>query len=293
MTSADNVEKIKLGILRISSTPFLREGFSASLQPRDLGEMPSRNLLALFCYLSCRNTLVEGYKSQSSTLFMLLKSITANKLQKSVINEARNGSICQQVFCTFEASEHVSRKVDSCSLTTCLIASTCKALNWCANFKSPERTRSCCGQVTRNPPKRTGFKSRSAVAPGFSQEEIVTGRCHWPALFLRDLPFPSPLHSGAVPHSPRFTRIGSRDVDFKSRRNFFAHSPVRWSDGALNKKRNIVNETVPDTWRNETTNNISSGQGIWPCQSYTVLGCQLCVPVLGADIEAYNGDWSG
>ncbi|KAJ8869822.1 hypothetical protein PR048_028831 [Dryococelus australis] len=31
--------------------------------------------------------------------------------------------------------------------------------------------------------------------------------------FFRGLPFPPPLHSGASPHSPRFTLIGSQDLD--------------------------------------------------------------------------------
>ncbi|KAJ8890508.1 hypothetical protein PR048_010017 [Dryococelus australis] len=34
--------------------------------------------------------------------------------------------------------------------------------------------------------------------------------------FSRDLPFPSPLHSGPAPYSPHFTVIGSQDLAFKS-----------------------------------------------------------------------------
>ncbi|KAJ8891773.1 hypothetical protein PR048_004326 [Dryococelus australis] len=38
------------------------------------------------------------------------------------------------------------------------------------------------------------------------------GRCLSSAGSLGDLPFPSPLHSGAAPYSPRFTLIGSQDL---------------------------------------------------------------------------------
>ncbi|KAJ8866174.1 hypothetical protein PR048_033698 [Dryococelus australis] len=37
--------------------------------------------------------------------------------------------------------------------------------------------------------------------------------CRTMAGFPGDLPFPSPLHSGAAPYSPRFTLIGSQDLD--------------------------------------------------------------------------------
>ncbi|KAJ8880027.1 hypothetical protein PR048_020649 [Dryococelus australis] len=51
------------------------------------------------------------------------------------------------------------------------------------------------------------------------------GRCHWSTDFLGDLPFPPTFHSGAAPYSPRFTLIGSQDLDVKSRPNLFTHSP--------------------------------------------------------------------
>ncbi|KAJ8878657.1 hypothetical protein PR048_019240 [Dryococelus australis] len=38
------------------------------------------------------------------------------------------------------------------------------------------------------------------------------GRCRWSAGFLRDLPCPPPLYSGAAPSSPHFALIGSQDV---------------------------------------------------------------------------------
>ncbi|KAJ8882952.1 hypothetical protein PR048_014791 [Dryococelus australis] len=39
------------------------------------------------------------------------------------------------------------------------------------------------------------------------------GRFRWPASFLGDLPFLLHFHSGAAPYSPRFTLIGSQDLD--------------------------------------------------------------------------------
>ncbi|KAJ8869161.1 hypothetical protein PR048_030729 [Dryococelus australis] len=44
-------------------------------------------------------------------------------------------------------------------------------------------------------------------------------RCHWSAGFLGDLPFPPPLYSGVAPYSPRFTIIGSQDLDPSTRNN--------------------------------------------------------------------------
>ncbi|KAJ8873565.1 hypothetical protein PR048_024383 [Dryococelus australis] len=45
-----------------------------------------------------------------------------------------------------------------------------------------------------------------------------------PARLLGDFPFPPPLHSRATTYSPRFTLIGSQDLDVKSRPNLFTHS---------------------------------------------------------------------
>ncbi|KAJ8885389.1 hypothetical protein PR048_011586 [Dryococelus australis] len=51
--------------------------------------------------------------------------------------------------------------------------------------------RRCSGQTTRLPPRRTGFDSRRGNR---------ARRCCWSAGFLGDLPFPTPLHSGAAPY---------------------------------------------------------------------------------------------
>ncbi|KAJ8878285.1 hypothetical protein PR048_018862 [Dryococelus australis] len=44
-----------------------------------------------------------------------------------------------------------------------------------------------------------------------------TERCHWGGGGV--LSFPTPFHSGAAPYSPRFTLIGSQDLDIKRRPN--------------------------------------------------------------------------
>ncbi|KAJ8891256.1 hypothetical protein PR048_010772 [Dryococelus australis] len=49
----------------------------------------------------------------------------------------------------------------------------------------------------------------SILAPGNR-----AGRCLWSVCFLKDLPFPLPLHSGAAPYSPPFTLIGLRPIHF-------------------------------------------------------------------------------
>ncbi|KAJ8879950.1 hypothetical protein PR048_020571 [Dryococelus australis] len=41
--------------------------------------------------------------------------------------------------------------------------------------------------------------------------------------FLRDLPFPPPLHSGDTAYSPRFTLIGSQDLNVDNYPNIFTH----------------------------------------------------------------------
>ncbi|KAJ8895951.1 hypothetical protein PR048_001292 [Dryococelus australis] len=71
-----------------------------------------------------------------------------------------------------------------------------------------------CMRTTRLPRRaKTEFANSRAggggVAAWIFAHEIRAGRCHWPAHFLRDLPFPPPLHSGAAPYTPRPTFIGS------------------------------------------------------------------------------------
>ncbi|KAJ8888318.1 hypothetical protein PR048_007805 [Dryococelus australis] len=68
----------------------------------------------------------------------------------------------------------------------------------------------CSGQTTCLPPRRTGFNSRLGRSLIFACGNR-TGR-----VFLGDLPLPPPLHSGAAPHLPHFTFIGSQDLDDQS-----------------------------------------------------------------------------
>ncbi|KAJ8878560.1 hypothetical protein PR048_019138 [Dryococelus australis] len=67
----------------------------------------------------------------------------------------------------------------------------------------------------------------------------LTGRHHWSASLLRDLPFIPPLRSGAAPYSPHFTLIGSRDlVANKNVRNRSTpQSPRKISRGPRCEKR--------------------------------------------------------
>ncbi|KAJ8870270.1 hypothetical protein PR048_029291 [Dryococelus australis] len=72
-------------------------------------------------------------------------------------------------------------------------------------------------RLDRSPPTKATVLGRGDRA----------GRCRWSAGFLVDLPFSPPFHSGAAPHPPHFTLIGSQDLDVKSHPNLFAHAPYR------------------------------------------------------------------
>ncbi|KAJ8893495.1 hypothetical protein PR048_006093 [Dryococelus australis] len=68
-------------------------------------------------------------------------------------------------------------------------------------------------------PRRTGLNPRLGHSQIFATRNHA-GRCRWSAVFLRDFPFPLPLHSGADPFSPHFTLIGFKDLVVKGRPNF-------------------------------------------------------------------------
>ncbi|KAJ8872583.1 hypothetical protein PR048_026189 [Dryococelus australis] len=69
---------------------------------------------------------------------------------------------------------------------------------------------------------RTGWCSIPGwVAPAFRARGNRAGPCRWSAGLLGDLPFPPPFNSRAAPLSPRFTLIGSQDLDVKSHTNLF------------------------------------------------------------------------
>ncbi|KAJ8871234.1 hypothetical protein PR048_027540 [Dryococelus australis] len=66
------------------------------------------------------------------------------------------------------------------------------------------------------------LRESDTIPPIFACENRAR-RCRWSAGFLRELPFPSPLHSGAAPSSPHLTFIDSQDLDIKSRVNLLYH----------------------------------------------------------------------
>ncbi|KAJ8872646.1 hypothetical protein PR048_026255 [Dryococelus australis] len=72
------------------------------------------------------------------------------------------------------------------------------------------------------PPRRTGFNPQ----PGHCRIS-ASESCRMMPLFggfSRDHLFPPPFNSGAVAYAPRFTLIGSQDLDVKSRPNLRTHS---------------------------------------------------------------------
>ncbi|KAJ8865923.1 hypothetical protein PR048_033446 [Dryococelus australis] len=67
----------------------------------------------------------------------------------------------------------------------------------------------------KDPPHATPWLDFSPSA-GFDSRRGHSDFSHAPAGFLRDLPFLPPFRSGAAPHSPHFTSVGSQDVEIKS-----------------------------------------------------------------------------
>ncbi|KAJ8869916.1 hypothetical protein PR048_028925 [Dryococelus australis] len=71
------------------------------------------------------------------------------------------------------------------------------------------------GSTTRLPPRRNGFDSQRGSSRIFAfgnRDDDAAGR----RVFSGTFRFPPPLHSGAAPYSPRFTLIGSQDLDVTS-----------------------------------------------------------------------------
>ncbi|KAJ8874829.1 hypothetical protein PR048_022718 [Dryococelus australis] len=110
----------------------------------------------------------------------------------------------------------------STSLTVTEYFSLDRVWNTCHISGSKYRNASVHGwegaATTHLPPRRTWFDSRwsrSRILACGNRARV----CRWWAGFFGDLPFPSPLHSGAAPHSPRFALTGSPDFDIKDRPN--------------------------------------------------------------------------
>ncbi|KAJ8873645.1 hypothetical protein PR048_024467 [Dryococelus australis] len=79
------------------------------------------------------------------------------------------------------------------------------------------------GYNTRLPQRQTWFGFRRGSSRIFARGNHA-GRCRRSAGFLGDLLFLPLLHSGAAPHSPRFTHIGSQYFNVKSRSNLSTRS---------------------------------------------------------------------
>ncbi|KAJ8868715.1 hypothetical protein PR048_030254 [Dryococelus australis] len=76
------------------------------------------------------------------------------------------------------------------------------------------------------------------------------GRCRWSAGFLRDLPFPLPKHSGAVPSTPRFGLVGSQDLVVKSRPNISTQLTIMNFSGILRPTlRHTASAVLAWCWR--------------------------------------------
>ncbi|KAJ8883191.1 hypothetical protein PR048_015031 [Dryococelus australis] len=70
-----------------------------------------------------------------------------------------------------------------------------------------------------SPPSRTRFDSWWGQSQIFASENGAV-RCRWLACFLRDIPFPPPLHSGVASYPHRFTHDRFQYLVVKSSANF-------------------------------------------------------------------------
>ncbi|KAJ8883931.1 hypothetical protein PR048_015786 [Dryococelus australis] len=82
-----------------------------------------------------------------------------------------------------------------------------------------------CGPPNCFLPRLTGFDSRRGCSRIFACENRA-GQYRWSAGFFGDLLLPPSFHFGAAQCSPRFTLIGSQDLDVKSHPKPFIHSPL-------------------------------------------------------------------
>ncbi|KAJ8874601.1 hypothetical protein PR048_025467 [Dryococelus australis] len=122
-------------------------------------------------------------------------------------------------------------------------------------------------QTTRLPPRRTEHDSGRGISRIFARVNRA-GRSRRSAGFLGDLTSTPPLHSGAALYSPRFTHIGSRGFDVKSRPRISTHSTSLYLDlktekeGSRERERErgrensrvLFEETIqpePPTYRDE------------------------------------------
>ncbi|KAJ8882420.1 hypothetical protein PR048_014228 [Dryococelus australis] len=93
----------------------------------------------------------------------------------------------------------------------------------------------------------TGFDSRHSRSAIFAYENR-TGRCHWSAVFLRDLPFLPPFHSGEASHSPRVALIDSQDLDVKLPLKFSTPLKSFCDDGSTARQFNALRVWATGHW---------------------------------------------
>ncbi|KAJ8882181.1 hypothetical protein PR048_018669 [Dryococelus australis] len=84
------------------------------------------------------------------------------------------------------------------------------------------------------------------VAPEYLHVEIVPDDVAglW-VFFFREPPVSFPFHSGPAPYSPRFTLIGSQDLDVQSRRNLSTHSFIHSDVSQTPARRCLKLESAP------------------------------------------------
>ncbi|KAJ8897770.1 hypothetical protein PR048_003120 [Dryococelus australis] len=111
------------------------------------------------------------------------------------------------------------------------------------------------------------------VIPGYSLRGNRAGRCHWSTGFLGDLPFYSPLHYGTAPYSPRFTVIGSQDLDCSGILLNLSLLPYR------NKQ-----ETCPDSRHKQEGVACHRGEGEW--EVWKVLRVKGTSSLLGVNLPS-------
>ncbi|KAJ8865856.1 hypothetical protein PR048_033379 [Dryococelus australis] len=118
-----------------------------------------------------------------------------------------------ELLSAFEAERRGSFKGDNATRIQSPIAAKRKALNWRAVFSS------CCVYLwtARLSPRRTLVRCPVELFPNSRMSGIVPVDAAAPRVFAGISRIPRPLHSGAAPHSPHFTLIGSQDLDFKRR----------------------------------------------------------------------------
>ncbi|KAJ8869044.1 hypothetical protein PR048_030595 [Dryococelus australis] len=143
-------------------------------------------------------------------------------------------------------------------------------------------------ETTRLPPRRNRFDSRR----GDSSDILKWESCRTISLFggfSQISPPPTLLHSGAAPYSPHFTRIGSQELDVKSRPNLFTRSlkyfsycvwkPMRVTEVNMERRRNEGAAETGDPRENPPTNGIARHDSHFRKCSYPYIAKFVTVPL--------------